>query len=382
MRRNSRLGAVQRRATAFAGRATLADVAYNAKVSPATVSRVLNHPEIVRPEVRDRVVRSISKLSYTRDSAGRALKSGRTFTIGAVVPTLGVGIFADGVEALQNRLSEHGYTLLVANSQYDSIKEFAEVQSLLERSVEGLVLVGDDHLPKLPKLLRRFGTPFVTTYICKSHNGTPAIGIDNVGAACELTRYLLNLGHRIFGVITNLPVTNDRSLARHAGIVSALSEAGLTLPESRVIGAVHSVAQGREALRILMSQDPSITAVMCTTDTLAIGALAEARALGLSVPQRLSITGFDDNEVAAQLDPSLTTVNVPAAEIGRNAADYVLGALAGSARKWPARLPYRLIIRDSTMAPRTSSMASDKRFNLSSSPRKRQPRTALNSVND
>jgi LacI family transcriptional regulator len=121
---------------------TSEDVARAASVSPATISRVLNHPEIVRPELRDKVTRAISGLSYTRDSAARALKSGRMRTIGAIVPTLGLSIFAEGVEALQNRLSESGYTLFIANSQYDQRREFQETQSLIERGIDGLVLVG------------------------------------------------------------------------------------------------------------------------------------------------------------------------------------------------------------------------------------------------
>ncbi len=340
-----------RHGSASRGKAKLEDVARNADVSPATVSRVLNHPEIVRPEVRERVARSIAKLSYTRDSAGRMLKSGRTFTVGAVVPTLGVSIFAEGIEALQNRLSEHGYTLLVANSQYDSRKELTEVQSLLERGVDGIVLVGDDHLPKLPQLLRRQGTPVVTTYVSKARYGIPTIGFDNAGATYDLTRYLLGLGHRSFGVIANLPATNDRSLARRAGILRALGEIGLALPNSHVIGATHSVAGGREALRTLIRQASSITAVMCTTDTLAIGALAEAKAMGLRVPQDLSVTGFDDIEIASQLDPSLTTVSVPAIDIGRSAADYLLNTFGRPRRFRAVFLPYRLIIRDSTATP-------------------------------
>jgi LacI family transcriptional regulator len=360
MKGHVRRGKPRRAGSAIAGKVKLEDVARNADVSPATVSRVLNHPEIVRPEVREKVTRSIAELSYTRDSAGRMLKSGRTFTVGAVVPTLGVSIFAEGVEALQNRLSEHGYTLLIANSQYDSKKELTEVQSLMERGVDGVVLVGDDHLPKLSKLLRQQGTPAITTYTCKTRSGMPTIGFDNAGATYDLTRYLLGLGHRIFGVIANLPATNDRSLARHAGIVRALGEAGLTLPDSRVIGAVHSVAQGREALRALMSQNPSITAVMCTTDTLAIGALAEAKAMGLRVPQALSVTGFDDIEISSQFDPPLTTVSVPAVEIGRNAADYLLGAFTASAKRRAVLLPYRLIIRGSTDAPHTVPTAASR----------------------
>jgi LacI family transcriptional regulator len=328
----------------------LEDVARSANVSPATVSRVLNHPELVRPEVRGKVARSIAKLSYTRDSAGRALKSGRTLTVGAIVPTLGVGIFSAGVEALQNRLSAHGYTLLIANSQYDSKKELTEVQTLLERGVDGLVLVGDDHLPKLRKVLRRHGTPCVTTYLCKARSGMPAVGIDNASATYDLTRYLISLGHRKFGVIVNLPATNDRSQARHAGISRAIEETKLTLPDSRVIRAGHSIEQGRAALRALMNKNPSVTAVMCTTDTLAIGALAEAKAMGLRVPQALSITGFDDIELATQLDPPLTTIKMPAAEIGRSAADYLLRAFTGSTTQC-AVLPYRLFIRGSTDVP-------------------------------
>jgi LacI family transcriptional regulator len=356
MPRQAKRGKPRRAGAVTVGKAKLEDVARNANVSPATVSRVLNHPEIVRAEVRERVARSIAKLSYTRDSAGRMLKSGRTFTVGAVVPTLGVGIFAEVVEALQNRLSEHGYTLLIANSQYDSKKELTEVQSLLERGVDGIVLVGDDHLPKLPKLLRRQETPVVTTYVCKARHGIPTIGVDNAGASYDLTRYLLGLGHRIFGVIANLPATNDRSLARHAGVVRALTEAGLTLPDSRVIGAVHSAAEGRKALRALISQEPSVTAVMCTTDTLAVGALAEAKAMGFDVPQRLSITGFDDIEIASQLDPPLTTVRVPLADIGQNAADYLLSIFNSSSRHRAVLLPYQLMIRGSTDAPCTVSI--------------------------
>lgn len=333
------------------GKVKIDDVARDADVSPATVSRVLNHPEIVRPQVREKVARSIAALSYTRDSAGRALKSRRTFTIGAVVPTLGVSIFAEGVEALQNRLSEHGYTLLIANSQYDSKKELIEVRSLVERGVDGVVLVGDDHPPEVQELLRRRGVPFLTTYVCKARSGIPAIGIDNASATYELARHLIGLGHRSFGVIANLPASNDRSRARLAGILRALGEAGLALPSSRVIAAAHSVARGREGLRALIDRDPSITAVMCTNDILAIGALAEARAMGLHVPQALSITGFDDVEIASQFDPSLTTISVQAAEIGRGAADYLLGAIAGTPSRRPPRLPYRLIIRGSTDAP-------------------------------
>jgi len=334
--------------TTFAGRIKLEDVARAAGVSTATASRVLNHPDIVRPGLREKVTRAMTELSYTRDGAARALKLGRMRTIGAVVPTLNISIFAEGVEALQNRLSEQGYTLFIANSQYDVLKELGEVRALLERGIDGLVLVGDTFSDEVLQLVRQHGVPLVTTYVGAARDGVPAIGIDNAEATSQLTRYLLGLGHRDFGVIANLQPSNDRSRARHDGILRALEEAGIQLDSSRIIKVTHSLVQGRSGLHQLLMTHPTITAVICTTDTLAMGAIAEARSLALTVPRDLSITGFDDIELASQMSPALTTVSVPAAEIGRSAADHLINALSGVPIPVSVQLPYRLVLRGST----------------------------------
>lgn len=344
----------KRRANA---RVKIEDVARQAAVSAATVSRVLNHPEIVRPELRDKVTRAITELSYTRDSAARALKSGRMRTIGAIVPTLGLGIFAEGVEALQNRLSESGYTLFIANSQYDQRRELQELQSLIERGIDGIVLVGASQAPELRTLVQQAGVPVITTYVSKAQGGIPAIGIDNQRATRELTQYLLSLGHVRFGAIANVPPSNDRSRARLDGIQKALADAGIRLKPTQIVRADLSLAQGRSALRQLISDHPDTTAVICTTDTLAIGAMAEARKLGLDIPRQLSITGFDDVEIAAQVDPALTTISIPVAEIGRGAADYLINAIAGLPIPKSVQLPYRLIMRGSTAPPRATPAA-------------------------
>jgi LacI family transcriptional regulator len=342
--------------TALGGRIKLEDVARVAGVSTATASRVLNHPEIVRIELREKVIRAMTELSYTRDGTARALKVGRMRTVGAVVPTLNISIFAEGVEALQNRLSEHGYTLFIANSQYDLRKELSEVRALLERGIDGLVLVGDTFSSEVLQLVRQHGVPLVTTYVGTARDGVPAIGIDNTEATFQLTRYLLGLGHREFGVIANLPPSNDRSHARHDGILLALADAGIDLAPERVVRATHSLAQGRSGLHQLLATFPAITAVICTTDTLAMGAIAEARSLGLAIPHDLSITGFDDIELSAQMSPALTTVSVPAAEIGRSAADHLISALAGVPIPASVQMPYRLVLRGSTgPAPGTAA---------------------------
>ncbi|WP_024511658.1 LacI family DNA-binding transcriptional regulator [Bradyrhizobium sp. ARR65] len=349
-------------------RVKIEDVARQAGVSPATVSRVLNHPQIVRPELRERVARAIASLSYTRDSAARALKSGRMRTIGAIVPTLGLSIFAEGVEALQNRLSENGYTLFIANSQYDQRRELQEMQSLIERGIDGIVLVGGSHAPELRALIEQARVPVITTYVSKAQGGIPAIGIDNQRATRELTQYLLDLGHLQFGAIANVPPANDRSRARLHGIQKALADAGISLQQSQIIRTDYSLAQGRSALRQLMNDHPDTTAVICTTDMLAIGAMAEARKIGLTVPQQLSIAGFDDVELSAQVDPPLTTIGVPAAEIGRGAADYLINAIEGLPIPKTVQLPFRLIMRASTAPPR-SRPASARRKSIKARPK-------------
>ena len=168
-------------------RPKLADVARLAGVSLATASRALNQPEIVRPAIRERVQKAVMTLAYSPDGMAKALSSGKSRIIGAVVPTLGNAIFARGVEALQERLGERGYTLLLSNSQYDPDKELRQVGAFLEQGVDGMVLVGDSFAPEVLPLIERRGIPFVTTYVCASRHDIPAIGIDNSRATREIT---------------------------------------------------------------------------------------------------------------------------------------------------------------------------------------------------
>lgn len=334
-------------------KAKLTDVARVAGVSLATASRVLNHPDSVRPAIQAKVRRAMQLLSYMPDAVARALASGRSRVVGAVVPTLGTAIFADGIEALQNRLRDHGFALLLANSQYDPEKELNEIRVLLERGVDGMVLVGDNFSGEVLALIKQYDVPVVTTYVSRSQTAIPAIGIDNLKGAYAATSYLIGLGHRSFGIITSHSANNDRTRARYEGILSALAEAGLTCPPQQIMQVSHSVANGRAALKALMQANQAITAIVCTTDALAVGALSESRARGLAVPGELSITGYDDVEIASEYEPPLTTVHVPAADIGRLAADTLFNLISGLPLASPnIELPATLMIRESCAPPR------------------------------
>ena len=165
--------------------ATLGDVARRAGVSAASVSRVLNHPAKVSQEVRDRVMPAMGEFGYVRDGAARALASRHSLTIGNVVPTLGIGIFAAGVAALQRRLEEFGYQLLVAASDYDEAKEARQVRSLIERGVDGIALVGQRHAPEVYQLLRSRKLPYVNTYQFDGQNPTGRAPLRYSRDACQ-----------------------------------------------------------------------------------------------------------------------------------------------------------------------------------------------------
>ena len=265
--------------------ATLGDVARRAGVSAASVSRVLNHPAKVSPEVRARVTRAMSELGYVRDGAARALASRHSLTIGNVVPTLGIGIFAVGVEAMQRRLEDFGYQLLVAASLYDEKKEALQVRALIERGVEGIALVGHRHAPEVYELLSARKLPYVNTYQFDGRNPHPCIGFDNRKGAFGLTRHLVDLGHRRFGIVTAPPSLNDRIAARLKGILDCLADCGITAPQLHVMEVAQTIHAGRGATRALLQANQALTALCCTTDTLAIGALLECKALGVRVPE-------------------------------------------------------------------------------------------------
>lgn len=341
-----------------AGKATLADVAARAGVSVATVSRVINEPERVSEGLRARVESAISELSYVLHGAARALASSRTRTIGAVVPTLDIAIFAQGVSALQKSLNLAGYTLFIANSEYDPKRELMEIRALVERGVDALVLVGQTRPAEAYTLLKNNGVPFVTTYFYDAAAAHPSVGIDNHGASSRMCRYLIDLGHKTFGVLTSPTAGNDRIAARHRGILDTLVQHGLVLPPEQDLEIAYSLADGRSALRSLLTVAPEITAVVCTTDMHAIGALLEARSLGIAVPQQLSISGFDGLELAAEMEPPLTTVDVPANEMGERIGDYVINRLNGQAVPLHTTLSVSLVVRGSTGRPRKGRLPS------------------------
>lgn len=339
-----------RRSTGSVG---VRDVARVAGVSTATVSRALNQPHQVSEELRKHVASVAAELNYIPDPAARALSSQKTFRIGALIPTVANSIYSRFVEALQRRLRQSGYSLVLANYDFDACLEMEEARALVESGIDALVLAGEQRSSELYDLLNRRRIPYLLTSIHLPESIHRCVGYDNRAGAEAITRYILELGHREIGVIEGPSDVNDRARLRTRGIMDALEESGAALPEERIVRRSFSVHNGRDGLAALLDAAPALTAVICGNDVLAIGALLEAQARGLSVPKDLSICGFDGLDIAQEMVPQITTMHVPTAQMGLKTAESLVSLLSGEDAPHSVLIETRLVPGGSTAPPKT-----------------------------
>ncbi len=331
---------------------TLKDVADRAGVSTATVSRVLNRQGRFSRETEARVSQAVAALGYVPHAAARALASRRSRTVGAVTAALDNPIFARGVQALENRLERSGYGLLIAGSDYEADRELKQVRTMVERGIDAIMLQGDSHLPEVYDLLRRKGIAYINTWVYDPASPHPCCGFDNEQAGRNVADYLLDLGHTEIAMVAGISEGNDRARNRIAGVRAALEARGLTLDDARIVERPYSVSDGRDGLRALLRRPgPRPTAVIGGNDLLAIGVILEAQQSGLAVPDALSVAGFDDIELAANIAPSLTTIHVPVEEICTLAGDYLVARIEGRPARDHVALEARLVVRQSTTRP-------------------------------
>ena len=323
---------------------TLDDVARAAEVSTATVSRCLNDPKMVTKPTRERVEKAIEALGYTPNFAARSMAAKRTFTIGAIIPTMENAIFARGLQAFQEELHRRRYTLLVSSSAYQAEIEAEQIKTLVARGADGLLLIGHDRDPQIYDYLERQRVPVLVVWSHDEHARAPSIGFDNRAAMRALTERVIELGHRRIAMISGRSQGNDRARMRIAGAREALEAHGIN--DFARIEVPYDIAAGAAAFTELMETSRPST-VLCGNDVLAVGAMRGARRMGLKVPEDVSITGFDDIEIAQVVSPELTTVQVPHREMGIKAARELVGMIEEKRAGQSQILPADIVERDS-----------------------------------
>jgi LacI family transcriptional regulator len=326
----------------------LGDVAREAGVSTASVSRVLNGAPHVSERLRERVEAAIERLGYVPDGTARALASRRIGAIGALVPTLDNPIFGTMIDSLEQRLKRHDCRLLIATYRYDLDDEFQALRHLIQQGIDGVVLIGRDHRAAVRTLIRQRGLPFMSCWHAQDDPDWPCVGFDNAAPARELANHLLALGHRRLAVVSAPTEGNDRARARLEGFLQATESAGHPLLAESIITVDYGIAEGAEAFAALMALSPRPTAILCGNDTLALGVMLAAQRAGISMPEELSVTGFDDLPQSRFMSPPLTTVAVPAGEIGTRVADVLIERIEGGTPHHHQLLEAPLVVREST----------------------------------
>lgn len=333
-------------------RPSMGDVADRAGVSYQTVSRVLNEPEIVRPETRERVQAAIAELGYTRNRAARALKTSRSSLIGVLTDDLSLFGPAETTTAIEAAAREAGYSVVLTSMPPDPRAARQVGGELLGSGVEGILAIAahEGMTPAVTEVAR--STPVVAVSAQPPQEaGAEVVGIDQALGAHHVVEHLQRTGVRSIVHIAG-PADWFDARARRLGVTSALEELGL---DGEVVGPGEwTPRSGYELTTDLIRSGPP-EAIFAASDMIAIGVLHALHEHGLRVPQDVAVVGFDNTLGAEFLIPSLTTVAQPFVEVGRVALRHLVSLLDGdpTASQCPRTLPPRLVVRRSTRPERT-----------------------------
>jgi LacI family transcriptional regulator len=326
---------------------TLLDVAKMAGVSTATVSRCFNSPDRVVDATRKKVQLIVEEIGYTPNFGGRALASNRSNTVGAIIPTMDNAIFARGLQAFQETLAENNVTLLVASSGYDPERELQQIRTLISQGADGLLLIGHARPEKTYDFLHRRQIPFVVTWNYRADSSSFNVGFDNRKAATQIAQQVLKFEHKRIAIITAHIEANDRARARLNGVRDAMKSSGIPIENLGVISTTNSLKSGGDAFEDFMSRTPRPTVIMCGNDVLATGAITRANEMVIKIPDEVSVTGFDDIDLAEVIQPNLTTVHVPHRRMGESAARLLLDIIDDKEGCESVELETEVIIRQS-----------------------------------
>ncbi|NND17746.1 MAG: substrate-binding domain-containing protein, partial [Silicimonas sp.] len=271
-------------------------------------------------------------------------------TIGAIIPTMENAIFARGLQAFQETLDDLGYTLLVSSTAYRPDVEAEQIRALVARGADGLLLIGYERDQSVYEYLERQTIPTLVAWAYSKDSAHPSIGFDNRASMQALAEEVVSMGHRRIAVISGIVEGNDRAAGRLQGIKDAMVSNGLDPSELPVIETPYEIENGSNAFEDLWGLITKPTVVMCGNDVLAVGAIQRAIEMGIRIPDDVSVTGFDDLELARIVTPRLTTVHVPHRQMGHEAARELIQMVEGKSQGKSQRLECALEMRESLRA--------------------------------
>jgi LacI family transcriptional regulator len=308
-------------------RVTIKDIAQQLQVSPATVSLALSESPLTSRQTRLRVQQTARELGYRPNLMARSLVKNRTHLVGTLVPDISTSFFPEVLQGIEDVIGEMDYINVLTISYYRRDLEIRHLQSLLEKDIEGLLIVPSfehDNDP-LPRLLKETHLPIVSLITVDPRIESNYVKVDHYQGAIEAMQYLIRQGHERIGFIRN----ENPDCRRYEGYLKALRDHGIDFDPAYCAGNGYSWESGYEgALQLLQLPQPP-TAIFATSDLAAMGVLAAARQRGVPVPGQLSVVGYDDLSILQQLHFNLTTVSQPKKIIGEYAARALFDRIEG-----------------------------------------------------
>jgi LacI family transcriptional regulator len=328
-------------------------VAEEVGVSTATVSRALNSPDRVSPELRERVMAAAARLGYRPNQVARSLRTQRTRTLGVVIPTITNPYFADAVRAMQDVASAHGYTLLIANSDHQPAKEDAALSTLRDHRVDGIILVSTSRAPAPPaglKALLDSATPVVVVDRALPYLDASRVLVDTRGGARLAVQHLVQRGRRRIAFIAG-PSGVWTAEEKLMGYYEGLMAANLVGDEELIVPGEYTVEGGEASAIRLLALRPRPDAVLIANNLMTLGAYRVLLREGIVIPRDLAVVGFDDVAWTDVVRPTLTVVSQPTQELGREAIEVLLQRITQPdvpPRPHVRLLPTHLVVREST----------------------------------
>lgn len=332
---------------------TIYDVAREAGVSMATVSRVVNNNPNVKPQTRKKVYEAIERLGYRPNAVARGLASKKTTTVGVVIPDISNSIVAEVARGIEDIANMYFYNIILCNADMRKEKEIRVINTLLEKQVDGLLFMGgrvtDDHI----QAFRTSTVPIVLCATSAQNLDVPSVDIDHVGAAYDAVQALLKQGHRKIAMISGALEDLSFNYLRYQGYRKALEEAGIAFREDYVRIGNNRYEAGLEVMKYFLQLDDKPTAILAANDEMAIGAIHTVQDNGLSVPDDISIIGIDNIRMASMVRPRLTTVAQPMYDIGAVAMRLLTKLMKNEPVEEPkVVLPHEFIERNSIASVR------------------------------
>lgn len=308
---------------------SIQDVAAEAGVSVATVSRAFNLPDKVSPATRARVEKAALALNYLPNASARTLRTQRSRVLGVVLPTLLNPVFAECLDGIARAATAANYAIQSITTEYQLDLEERAVNKLMTHNVDGMILViGNPATSRVLKRLGDIGLPYVLAY--NRHTDHPCVSVDSEKAVADLVSRLVRLGHRRITMVSGQLAASDRAQQRCRGFRQGMEANGLK--DAAQVLEVPFVNTAVKEISALLKKESRPTALICSNDLLAIRCLRAAHLAGLAVPRDVSVLGFDGIALGEDLTPMLSTITQPNAEIGSSSVNLLVKAMvAGSA---------------------------------------------------